>query len=251
MTNRKEDSVSPVKVRLLEFISENVKNVSTFEKSLKFSNGFVNNIKKSIGTEKLEQILRVYPQLNRDWLLYGEGDMLSPIDNISYDKSRLNKKNSSIRKNVVPFYDTEATGSNIGTEMTPISAPAGTIDIGDLLHDSSSALRIYGNSMLPNYPPGCVVGLIKKSTGFIQPGEVYVIETRNERLLKRLFYKDDLTNSDTLICVSDNTHIFDGGARHGKLAYPPFEVSREEIIKLFIVTGVIKRNANSVIIDRN
>lgn len=169
----------------------------------------------------------------------------------SFHERQLDKKNNKPQKNTVPFYDSEATASQIGSDMTPISAPAGTIDIGDLLHDSSSALRIYGNSMLPNYPPGCVVGLIKKSTGFIQPGEVYVIETRNERLLKRLFYKDDLTNSDTLVCVSDNNMIFDGGARHGKLAYPPFEVSREEIIKLFIVTGVIKRNANSVIIDRN
>lgn len=167
----------------------------------------------------------------------------------SYMKDRQDIK-SIPKTKAIPFYDADASASDITvTEMNPIYAPAGTIDVGDLLHDSEAAIRIYGNSMLPNYPPGCVVGLNKVSKTFIEPGEVYVIETRERRLLKRLFYKND-EDEQKLTCYSDNTMKFENGARHGKLAYPPFDLPKDEIINLFAVTGVIKRNTNSIIINR-
>lgn len=171
--------------------------------------------------------------------------------NATYQQQLLSKKNASPKRNTVPYYDAEAAAGMVLTEMSPIHAPAGTIDIGDLLHDSQAAIRIYGNSMLPNYPPGCVVGLAKSQGRFIEPGEVYIVETKDSRLLKRLFYKDDDPESDTITCYSDNTMKFENGARHGKLAYPPFNLHKKEIINLFMVTGVIKRNTNSVIINRN
>jgi len=175
-------------------------------------------------------------------------DTISEPDTPSYQKVRFDLKNNKHKR--IPFYDAEAQGGMSETEMTPIHAPAGTIDVGDLLHDSQAAIRIYGNSMLPNYPPGCVVGLAKCDSLLIEPGEVYVIETRTRRILKRLFYPDDKPESDKLTCYSDNIMKFEGGARDGKLAYPPFDLSKKEIINLFVVTGVIKRNVNSVIINR-
>jgi hypothetical protein len=170
-------------------------------------------------------------------------------DSPTYTKERMALKSTPKTKKI-PFYDAEASGGDVTlTEMSVIDAPSGTIDVGDLLSDSQAAIRIYGNSMLPNYPPGCVVGLNKVTKSFIQPGEVYVIETREQRLLKRLFYKDDEDESK-IMCVSDNLMKFEGGARHGKLAYPSFTLPKEEIINLFVVTGVIKRNTNSIIINR-
>jgi transcriptional regulator with XRE-family HTH domain len=167
-----------------------------------------------------------------------------------YTKTRQFIKNNSTKKKTIPFYDAPASAGLTETEMSAMHAPAGTIDVGDLLHDSEAAIRIYGNSMLPNYPPGCVVGLAKISNTFIEPGEVYVIETRDRRLLKRLFYKNDKADEKSFTCYSDNIMKFEGGARDGKLAYPPFDLPKKEIINLFVVTGVIKRNANSIIINR-
>lgn len=166
-----------------------------------------------------------------------------------YQQKRREIKNQDKKKGI-PFYDAQAQAGISETEMTAIHAPAGTIDIGDLLHDSQAAIRIYGNSMLPNYPPGCVVGLVKCTTSFIEPGEVYVIETKDRRLLKRLFYQSDNPDSETFSCLSDNIMKFEGGARDGKLAYPPFNIPKKDVINLFVVTGVIKRNSNSVIINR-
>lgn len=167
-----------------------------------------------------------------------------------YLKDRQKKKNDKPKKKQIPFYDAPAQGGVSETDMTPIHAPAGTIDVGDLLNDSEAAIRIYGNSMLPNYPPGCVVGLIKCDSLSIEPGETYVIETRTRRILKRLFYPGDKPSGDRFMCISDNTMKFEGGARDGQLAYPAFEMEKKEIKSLYVVSGVIKRNANSIIINR-
>lgn len=173
---------------------------------------------------------------------------LSKKSNKSYTERR--RADKLTRRARIPLYDAQTQAGTIEVDMTPVHEPAGTIDIGDLLHDSEAAIRIYGNSMIPNYPPGCVVGLVRVTNKYIEPGEVYVIETRDSRKLKRLFYKDDNPDSDTLILYSDNTMKFEGGPRHGKFAYPIAEIPRAEIIQLYAVTGVIKRNANSVIMSR-
>lgn len=64
--------------RLMSFILFMGISKSRFEQQCGLSNGYINSIKKGIGTEKLQDILRAFPQLNREWLLYGEGEMLKP-----------------------------------------------------------------------------------------------------------------------------------------------------------------------------
>lgn len=140
---------------------------------------------------------------------------------------------------VIPYYDAEvAAGTQYGMEMTP-AAPAGWIEIGGILKDSEFAMRVYGNSMVPNYPAGCVIGLRRYTENFIEPGTVYVIETAENRFLKRLYYNDDKT---AFSCISDNHMKHESGPREGKYFYPEFEIPLEDVKKLFRVTGVIKRN---------
>lgn len=140
---------------------------------------------------------------------------------------------------VIPFYDAEAAaGTNYGMEMKP-SRPIGMIEIGGLLKDSESALRVYGNSMTPNYPAGCVVGTKLHTDRFIEPGAVYVIETKDNRYLKRVFYNDSKT---AFQCISDNHMLYEEGPRKGKPYYPEFDIPFEDVVRLHRVTGVIKRN---------
>jgi hypothetical protein len=248
-----------VKERLIEFINTLQIGQSQFEKNCDISNGSVNNIRTSIGPKNLSKIKSTYPKLNEIWLLHGVGEMLTNSDlnenvlnepTAPYHVKRNDLKNGKEKKHI-PFYDADASAGNLNSEIMPIQAPAGTIYIGDLLNDSEAAIRIYGNSMIPNYPPGCVIGLVRCRSKFIEPGEVYVIETADRRMVKRIFYKNDESHSDFFTCYSDNTMLFDEGARLGKLAYPPFDIPVNEIINIFIVTGVIKRNTNSIIINRN
>lgn len=66
-----------VKQRLISFIKYKGLNVKRFETLIGVSNGFVNNISRSIGAEKLYNISNEFPDLNTAWLLTGEGQMLN------------------------------------------------------------------------------------------------------------------------------------------------------------------------------
>lgn len=47
-----------------------------FERRAGLSNGYTRNLGGVPGAEKLESILRTFPEVSRDWLLTGEGEML-------------------------------------------------------------------------------------------------------------------------------------------------------------------------------
>lgn len=65
-----------IKERMLEFIESMNLSKKEFETTSGLSNGYLNNCKGNVGAAKLEGILTAYPQLNRTWLLTGEGEML-------------------------------------------------------------------------------------------------------------------------------------------------------------------------------
>lgn len=64
------------KERTLRFITYKGLSVKKFEEMCGLSNGYLNSMKSGYGNSKLLQVLRAFPELNRDWLVYGEGEML-------------------------------------------------------------------------------------------------------------------------------------------------------------------------------
>jgi tRNA A37 threonylcarbamoyladenosine modification protein TsaB len=65
--------------RIKQYIDFKSVKVSAFEKEIGMSNGsFASQLKnnKTIGVNKLENILKKYPDLNPEWLLTGNGNML-------------------------------------------------------------------------------------------------------------------------------------------------------------------------------
>lgn len=69
-----------VKERLVAFIKSLGIGQSKFEKSVGLSNGYVNNIRRSIQPDKLKMITEKYPDLSAGWLMTGEGTMLRQND---------------------------------------------------------------------------------------------------------------------------------------------------------------------------
>ena len=65
-----------VKERLKKFIVSKGLGQKAFEIECGLSNGYVNNIRRSVTIEKARQILERYPELNISWLMTGEGEML-------------------------------------------------------------------------------------------------------------------------------------------------------------------------------
>lgn len=69
-----------VKERIHAFLAHIGINQSAFEKKAGLANGYVNNIRQSIGPSALEKITTTFPMLNKIWLLHGHGDMLLSDD---------------------------------------------------------------------------------------------------------------------------------------------------------------------------
>lgn len=65
-----------IKGRFTEFLSYLGIGQGKFEKMTGIGNGTINNIKNGISTPKLEKIIEAYPNLNIEWLITGEGNML-------------------------------------------------------------------------------------------------------------------------------------------------------------------------------
>jgi len=82
-----------IKNRLIKFAKLQEIPIARFERACGMSNGYMNSIRKSPGVEKLDNILRAYPYLNRDWLLTGDGEMI-----ISNAKKKKRKKRPGSRK---------------------------------------------------------------------------------------------------------------------------------------------------------
>lgn len=91
-----------IKDRLITFIAYLGIGQGKFEKECELANGYVNNIRKSITPEKLQQITLRYPQLNGGWLMTGEGEMLknTSITQTSHGNNSPNIANNKGNVNV-------------------------------------------------------------------------------------------------------------------------------------------------------
>lgn len=65
-----------VKERIILFVGTKEMPIKAFEELCGLSNGYVSSMRKGFGSEKLNNVLFAFPELNRNWLLFGEGEML-------------------------------------------------------------------------------------------------------------------------------------------------------------------------------
>lgn len=110
-----------IKERLILFIRHLNIGQGKFESRCGLANGYVNNIRRSITPEKLQQIARQYPELNSGWLMTGEGEMLKEsatnVGEISGDGNTVGMTvNQSIGEN---------NGQNAGRDILNPPCPYG------------------------------------------------------------------------------------------------------------------------------
>lgn len=135
----------------------------------------------------------------------------------------------------IPYYNIETAAGDVEIFNDTPEQIAAKISIPGF-EDCEAALPIFGHSMYPTYENGCIV-LCKriKDLEVISYGEVYLIVTAEQRLLKRI---QKSTLKDAVLLVSDNDEIRNNGTRR----YEPFDLPKKKIKHLFIVKGSIKRN---------
>lgn len=169
-----------VKQRLIQFIKYKGIGQGKFEKAVGLSNGFVNNIRVSITPEKLQKIALCYPELNKSWLLTGEGEMLNNEIQKTEEKDLL----SDYETYLLPM-TTHAGGLNgVSADGTFLQSCEKVISP---IKGVDFAITVYGESMAPEYPSGSRL-LIKRidPTIFIDWGKVFVLDTSNGVIVKEV-----------------------------------------------------------------
>lgn len=80
MENAKEinntKTQSPIKQRLISFIDYRCHSVAEFERLCGLTPSYIGSMRKAPSADKLKQMTDTFPELNVNWILYGEGTML-------------------------------------------------------------------------------------------------------------------------------------------------------------------------------
>ena len=177
---------------------------------------------KALSSDVLAKIVSKYPELNPEWLLTGEGEMLKS-ENTSTETS----KEESVKG--IPLVNATAIGG-YGNNVFSFEER----DVKDYYvipkfkhKQVDFMIEVEGSSMYPKYNSGDVVACrIIKERNFIQWNKTHVIATREQGIIIKRIKPSDAPNS--LLMVSDNE------------SYDPFNVPEEEIKGLAIVVGVIR-----------
>lgn len=163
-----------------------------------------------------------YFNVNEEWLLTGEGSMLvenSPSE-LNQTPSEVEKTSSEEKTMQIPLLPISAQGGSLNDFVTSVDVTECEMIISPI-KGADYAITVSGESMSPEYPSGSQV-LIKKinERAFIDWGRVYVLDTCNGTVVKRLFPAE---TPDRVLCKSINPE------------YPPFEVSLEDVYGVYRV----------------
>lgn len=206
-----------VKQRLITFIKYKGLSQSRFEKAVGLSNGFVNNISKSIGADKLQRILGIFPDINQNWLLTGNGQMLAEKE----------EKFASSKGIVLPLINQVAMAGYNEDNWTSLITQCPLYSIPDIDHSAEFLIPVAGDSMSPKYEAGDLLACkMIHEVLFFQWGKTYVVDSSQGVMVKRVY--EDVNNSENILLVSENSN------------YPPFAIPRSDVRKLALVVGVVR-----------
>lgn len=164
-----------VKDRILQFCNAVGVRPGRFERECGLSNGYLSKLRNEPSRDKIGIIASTYPNLNIDWLLTGEGNMLKEPDDAGGRRSVPSPADDGYR--LVPMYNIDARGG-FGTndEVDGAEYIVDYVPFKDAKMDDI-CVPVVGNSMAPTYVSGSIVLLhrIERWREFLELGQVYII----------------------------------------------------------------------------
>lgn len=208
-----------IKDRTIEFIKYKGISMKSFEDKCELSTGYVTSMRKGYGTGKLNNVLKAFPDLNREWLLYGEGEMLKSqsggVENEEPGESEVSVEHVRL----LPLY---AQGGSLN-DFTVSVKDSDCEKVLSPVRGADFAIQVHGDSMSPEYPSGSLI-LIKKinEAAFIEWGKSYVLDTVNGSVVKMVVPSD---KEGCIRCVSINPDP----------RYAPFDVPLSSVYGIYRV----------------
>ncbi|WP_417942149.1 S24 family peptidase [Flavobacterium sp. RS13.1] len=180
-----------------------------FCNDLGFSNKFLDN-SSNMGTDKACKILHHYPDINSEWLLTGNGEMLkennTDIIIMNSDRKTMDSLHATQE---IPLYDLEAVAGL--RELFNSGKPQRILDTIKIpnLPKCDGAISVTGDSMYPLLKSGDII--LYKETEFenIFFGEMYLLSVKLndwEEYITVKYVQKSENGHDFVKLVSQNSH---------------------------------------------
>lgn len=202
--------------KLKEYFDNKGITQSEIAEKLGVSKAYVNALftgKRAFGKKQAEAWVNLFG-LSASWLLTGEGDMLTG------EQAEQTIQSSTDDIHLIPLLPISAQGGSLNDFVVSIKESSCEKIISPI-KGADYAMSVSGESMAPEYPSGSQI-LIKRinEKAFIDWGRVYVLDTCNGTVIKRLFPSD---TADKVLCKSINPE------------FPPFEVLLSDVYAVYRV----------------
>lgn len=191
-----------VKERLITFIESQKISVNSFERSAGLSVGYLRQLRKEPSREKIKSIITAYPELNEQWLLTGEGEMLNEDIIIPSNDDKAERASY-----LVPLINIDSVGGihsrnqlTAGEQYLVARIPFPDAREGDY------AIKQSGDSMSPTIPPGSIIQIRKVEDwqDYIGYGNVYVLWLKDDRRITKIIRRYDEDPRNYVLCCSYN-----------------------------------------------
>lgn len=242
-----------VKQRLIEYLRYKGIGQNRFEKSAGISTGYISNLRHAPGASHLLKILNAAPDLDKVWLLTGEGEMLvsnvTPLGPATSDEftitkngTRFDRRNDGKLLMRVPLVPFSALGSPADefAELDKTEADTITIEVTEVHHGSYYAFRVEGDSMDDG---------TRKS---FERGDIVVVrELGRDKWLPKLHYKEW---PYWVVCFGNNVRLKEVVAHDGPTItlhsinpspeYTDFTLNLDDVQRLFNVVKKVPKEVN-------
>lgn len=208
--------IATTKQRILQFIEYQGISKQFFFNETGLKRGLLDadKLDSSISDIYLAKILATYSELNPEWLLTGQGDML------------LSNSVAKLRASI-PLIPIGAMAGWGEGEMQIMDRDLKHYEVPDFVElRADFMITVKGDSMYPKYHTGDLVACKKLPLDtFFQWNKVYVLDTVQGAMIKRVNKSEE---PDHIRCISENP------------TYEPFDLGLQDVNALALVLGFIR-----------
>lgn len=216
----KEQNISPIKQRILEFANTLGISKRDFYTKIGVSRGTLES-KTGITEDVMAKFIATYPNVSIEWLMTGEGDM---IKNSKRSFSPINNNIKTITKPRIPL---NAAAGALSLALESVTEEeCEQLPIIPTLPDYDFTIQVRGDSMLPEFRSGDEVACrFINEASFIQWGLPHVLDTVQGVVIKSIFQ-----DKDDIICKSFNPR------------FPDYSIPKNDILHMAIVVGLVRQS---------
>lgn len=215
---------SLIKQNILQFIDTKGISKYKFYQKTGITRGVLDQ-NNGMSEENTTRFLACFPEVNPEWLITGQGEMLKKDQAVIIKESKPNYDNKSIPLLPLEAFAGLGESSVAGVDFDTIEERYDVPLFYNIRVDFM--INVRGSSMYPKYSSGDVVACrMVDNLLFVQWNKIYVLDTISQGIIMKRLKKSKIKGN--IICKSDNHE------------YEEFEVPMSDIRNIALVVGSIR-----------